>query len=93
MKKHINIVVRGRVQGVFFRASAKEQADLLKVRGMVRNEADGSVYIEAEGDEHTLEKFIAWCHEGPPRAHVDSCQVSEGIYVGHTDFKINRSTA
>ena len=55
MKKSVIIVVRGRVQGVFFRASAAEKAAELRLAGFVRNEPDGSVYMEAEGDETTEE--------------------------------------
>jgi len=47
--KHLNITVKGVVQGVFFRASTKDQADQLGICGLVRNEQDGSVYVEAEG--------------------------------------------
>jgi acylphosphatase len=58
MKKRFSIRVNGRVQGVFFRASTKEVADQLGVRGFVRNEPDGKVYIEAEADEEALKRFV-----------------------------------
>lgn len=63
MKKHFNIVIFGRVQGIFFRATAKEQADKLNITGFARNEEDGSVYIEVEGAEEKLDKFLGWCHK------------------------------
>jgi acylphosphatase len=53
MKKHFNIRISGRVQGVFFRASTKAKAEELGISGFVQNEPDGSVYIEAEGEEAT----------------------------------------
>jgi acylphosphatase len=56
--KHWNIKVTGKVQGVFFRASTKAVADQLGVKGFVKNLSDGSVYIEAEGDEFALEYFF-----------------------------------
>lgn len=88
--KHVNIVVAGRVQGVFFRASACEVANQLRISGFVRNEPDGTVYIEAEGDEPQLERFIAWCKKGPPRAHVARVETSEAGLKNFTSFEITR---
>lgn len=68
--KHVNITIYGRVQGVFFRDSAKKEADKLDLTGFVRNESAGSVYIEAEGEEKDLKKFLDWCWSGPRRAEV-----------------------
>ncbi|SNS94326.1 acylphosphatase [Ekhidna lutea] len=65
------IKVTGRVQGVFFRASTKEKAEDLGIKGLVRNESDGSVLIEAEGEEVLMQEFIEWCQEGPLMARVD----------------------
>jgi acylphosphatase len=90
MVKHVNINVSGSVQGVFFRASAKARADELSVRGIVRNEPDGSVYIEAEAEEALLEEFIKWCHTGPPSATVTRCDVTPGAVSGYKDFSIRR---
>lgn len=89
--KHISIFVRGRVQGVFYRASTRDAARQFGVNGFVRNEPDGSVYIEASGDEVALEKLIAWCRKGPPRAMVSDIQISEmeGLVQFHS-FEINR---
>jgi acylphosphatase len=90
MKKHVTIRISGLVQGVFFRASTKEQADALNISGFVRNESDGSVYVEAEGDEKNLESFIAWCHHGPSRARVEKCVVKEASWRGFRGFIIAR---
>jgi acylphosphatase len=78
MIRHFNIKVHGRVQGVFFRASTKTQADALGINGVVRNERDETVYIEAEGDEEQLNKFIEWCKHGPKYAVVDRLEITEG---------------
>ena len=59
--KHLDIRVRGRVQGVCFRESTRQEAQRLGVAGTVRNEPDGSVFIQAEGDEKPLERLVAWC--------------------------------
>lgn len=66
----VTINVIGKVQGVFFRVSAKEKADELGVLGTVKNEKDGSVFIEAEGNEENLNRFIEWCKKGPSKAVV-----------------------
>ncbi len=68
--KHLSVKVFGRVQGVFFRHSAKQKAKELGIKGFVRNEPDGTVYIEAEGEEENLEQFLDWCHRGPFLAKV-----------------------
>lgn len=87
MPRHVKIRVHGRVQGVFFRVAAKERADELGVRGFVRNEPDGTVYLEAEGEEDAVEKFLAWCSLGPRLAVVEAVVTEEGEPVGYEDFK------
>ena len=76
--KHLSIHVSGKVQGVFFRASTKGKAEELNIKGNVRNNADGSVSIEAEGEEENLQQFVEWCKQGPKFAHVEHCEVKEG---------------
>lgn len=88
--KHLNIVVTGNVQGVFFRASAKEAADQLNVKGFAQNQPDGSVYIEAEGDEETLKQFVDWCKQGPPRAQVTMVNIKESDVKHFRQFDIKR---
>jgi len=84
------IKVSGKVQGVFYRASTKEQADILGILGFVRNEPDGSVYIEAEAEEAIMTRFIDWCQRGPRMACVDQCDVSEKETSGFKSFEIRR---
>ena len=89
MERKAIIIVKGGVQGVFFRASAVEKATALGVRGRVENLADGSVKILAEGPERNLEKLIEWCGEGPPRASVESVEVECMEPAGEfRDFRI-----
>jgi acylphosphatase len=90
MRKHFNIKITGEVQGVFFRASAKKKADALNISGFVRNEPDGSVYVETEGEEENIRQFIQWCQHGPPHARVDECKVTEGAVTGFSRFLIER---
>lgn len=88
--KHLNITIRGKVQGVFFRASTQEKADELTISGFVRNEADGSVYVEAEGSEATLKLFAEWCHHGPRFARVEEVVVVEGETKNFNQFVVLR---
>lgn len=90
MVEHFSIKVTGKVQGVFFRASTVEKACELSINGFVRNEPDGSVFIEAEGERNDLDRFIAWCSEGPPRAVVSGCDVRAGSPKGYHNFSIQR---
>ncbi len=89
-RKNIQIKITGHVQGVFFRASTKQKADALSLTGFVRNEPDGSVYVEAEGEEQTLDEFVQWCGEGPPRAQVAECRVTQGVLTNYSRFIIER---
>jgi acylphosphatase len=88
--RHKKILVSGHVQGVFYRASAAEKARELHLTGIVRNEKDGSVYIEVEGQERDLLTFIEWARRGPSRARVASCNVSEGEVKHFLQFEIQR---
>ncbi|MEM9833527.1 MAG: acylphosphatase [Bacteroidota bacterium] len=85
-----SIQVTGKVQGVFFRASTQEKAQSLGVRGWVKNEADGSVLIRAEGDEANLQKLIEWCHQGSTHARVQQVYQKEVEEEGCSDFQIRR---
>jgi acylphosphatase len=67
-------VVSGKVQGVFFRASARDQALKLGLRGWARNLADGRVEVLAAGDDAALDALAAWLREGPPMARVDDLE-------------------
>jgi acylphosphatase len=88
MPTHFSIRVRGRVQGVFYRATARAEAERLGLRGFVRNEPDGSVYAEAEGEGEALDRFVDWCRRGPPQARVEAVDVKEGKPKGHAGFLV-----
>lgn len=85
--KHLSIQIFGQVQGVFFRATAKEQADKLGIKGFAKNMPDGSVYIEAEGEKENLDKFLKWCQTGPSMARVEKVEVKEGILKNFSNFE------
>ena len=89
MERKAIIIVKGKVQGVFFRVSTVEKATALGVRGRVENLADGRVRIEAEGTGESLEKLAEWCGEGPPRATVESVEVEwTEVAGGFANFRI-----
>jgi acylphosphatase len=90
MKQNFSIHVSGKVQGVFFRASTQEKAQMLSINGFVRNEPDGSVAIEAEGETENLKLFIDWCKEGPQMAVVSKCEIRSGEVKGYSGFSIQR---
>jgi len=85
----VNIIVKGLVQGVFFRATTQQQARQLNITGWVKNRWDGSVEIMAEGDKEKLERLISWCHQGPRGAIVEEVKVKwEPFQDEFTDFRI-----
>jgi len=90
MVKHLTFIVRGKVQGVFYRASARDVANSLGLKGSVCNLPDGAVQIEVEGEQVVINKFYGWCLEGPPRAVVNKIETQEGQVQGFTEFVIIR---
>lgn len=90
MKKHVKVTVFGKVQGVWFRASTRDQAQSLGLSGFVRNEDDGSVYAEFEGPEAAVDAMIRWCREGPVHARVDRVVVQDGEVAHYSGFQIQR---
>ena len=74
MEKRLHIIVSGRVQGVWFRASTRDQARRLGLTGKVWNRSDGRVEIIAEGSEERLKQLFEWCGVGPRRARVDALE-------------------
>ena len=84
------LVVIGKVQGVWFRASTRLKARELNILGTVRNLPDRSVEIVAEGDPVQIEKFIEWCHQGPELAKVDRIEITDQDIRGFINFEIIR---
>jgi acylphosphatase len=88
--KTIRLTIKGKVQGVFYRATAKDFADELGIKGWVKNLPDRNVEIRATASEELLQKFIYLCKQGPPRARVDEVIIEELDLQEFTDFRINR---
>jgi len=85
----LRLVVTGRVQGVFFRRAALNEARGLGLKGFARNSAEGSVEILAEGERRNLEALLAWTRHGPPHARVDGVEPIWGKFAGEFDeFKV-----
>jgi acylphosphatase len=84
----VRVVVSGRVQGVFFRDTCREAARAEGLAGWVRNRGDGAVEVELEGPQPAIDRVVAWCHDGPPRAHVEHVDVTSIPTVGERTFRI-----
>lgn len=82
------VQIEGRVQGVFFRDSCARQARSLGVSGWVRNRSDGGVEAAFEGDPDAVERLVAWCHHGPPRAVVTAVRSEEEAPGGEVWFRV-----
>jgi acylphosphatase len=76
------LIISGRVQGVYFRAAARDVAHAQRLSGWVRNRYDGDVETAVEGEEGAVRAFIDWCYDGPPGAHVTAVQVTIEPYTG-----------
>jgi acylphosphatase len=89
-KKRVQLIIHGKVQGVFFRASTKDKANELRLTGFVRNRGDGTVEVVAEGGRDQLQKLVDWCRKGPQLSHVNDVQLDWQPYIAQFEkFMIN----
>ncbi|MEW6038582.1 MAG: acylphosphatase [Pseudomonadota bacterium] len=89
--KRVHVHVAGRVQGVWYRASAARKASELGLTGWVRNLPDGRVELVAEGDADTVDALLSWCRRGPPLARVAGLDVREMAVTGEfAEFAVLR---
>lgn len=84
------IIVSGKVQGVYFRDSARQVALQLGVTGFVKNMHDGSVMLIATGTKEQLNSLVEWCRKGPPAARVTNVKVMEEEAHPYEGFTISR---
>jgi acylphosphatase len=84
----VDVVVRGRVQGVGFRFQLVEEAEELGVTGWVRNEPDGSVGAHIEGPADAVDRLVEWCRQGPRHAKVEAVDVIEVEETGTASFAV-----
>ena len=81
-KVRTRVVIAGRVQGVFYRATMREYARAVNVNGWVKNRSDGKVEALLEGEKRDVEMLIRWCHQGPPGARVSAVEEKIEQYTG-----------
>lgn len=92
MNTHAHVRIRGRVQGVYFRDGARDEASRLGVTGWVRNLPDGRVEAVFEGPDSVVSQLVAYCRKGPAWARVDHLDVEYGEYTGtYSGFAIRRT--
>ena len=84
----LDLVIEGRVQGVGYRYSAKMEAESLGIRGSVQNLLDGSVFVTAQGEKEAIDKFVRWCHKGPPGAIVSNIEKIQGKTNKFSEFRV-----
>ncbi len=87
-KAHYEVCVKGKVQGVWFRKYTKDMADMLGLKGMVRNNEFGDVSIKVEGEKEVVDVFLDWLYKGSPLSKVKEVQLKLGKLQGYEDFKI-----
>ena len=88
MAVRCRVLVRGRVQGVFFRGSCADEASAAGVAGWVRNLPDGRVEAVFEGEPAAVERLLAWCRRGPPGAVVTGVEIIDEPPEGGTGFRV-----
>jgi acylphosphatase len=86
----VHLIIKGRVQGVFFRATAKDVADEIGVKGWVKNTEEGHVEIMGSGTDEQLQKFVDWCKVGPRKAIVTSVTSTQMPDQYFDEFKVVR---
>ncbi len=86
----VHLMVKGKVQGVFYRATAKKMADETGITGWVKNTPDDCVEIVASGSQQGLQQFIEWCKRGPARAKVSEVKVKKMDEENFGEFTIIR---
>ncbi len=86
----IHLLIKGKVQGVFYRATAKKIAHKLKLTGWIKNTKDGNVEATATGKEEQLQEFINWCKQGPENAKVEDVIVEQKPITSFDIFEITR---
>lgn len=85
-----HLLIKGKVQGVFYRVSAKAKADELGVKGWIKNTPTGDVEAIVTGTQNLLEVFITWCKQGPEQARVAEVVVTPKQGSVHSEFVILR---
>ena len=88
MKKAVTLQITGRVQNVGFRYNTRRKAEEFQISGFVKNQPDGSVYVEAAGEEENLDRFMLWCQKGPTWARVDDVKIQKIPHQEYEGFSV-----
>jgi acylphosphatase len=88
VQKRISLLITGKVQGVGYRYSVKLKAESMAIRGYVRNQPDGSVFVTVQGENTAVENFVKWCYKGPSAALVRGVEKIPGSIEDFSEFKI-----
>ncbi len=86
----IHLLIKGKVQGVFYRATSKKIADKLNLTGWIKNTINNNVEATVTGDEERLQQFINWCKNGPEKAEVEDVVMTKKPETPFIDFEIVR---
>jgi acylphosphatase len=73
----VHLIIKGKVQGVFYRATARDEAEKLGLTGWIKNTSEGNVEVVVNGSQEHIDRYIAWCWKGPSRAKVESVEVKD----------------
>ena len=84
----LDLVIKGLVQGVGYRYSAKVKAESMDIRGSVKNLRDGSVFVTAQGEKEAMDNFVRWCYKGPPGAIVRNIEKIQGKTEALSEFRV-----
>ena len=84
----LDLVIKGRVQGVGYRYSAKVKAESMDIRGSVKNLRDGSVFVTAQGEKEAMDNFVRWCYKGPAGAIVRNIEKVQGKTEEFSEFRL-----
>ena len=88
----VHLLIKGKVQGVFYRGSAREMAEKLDITGWIRNTSEGDVEALISGNQLNIDKFVNWCWQGPARARVDTVEVKREAEKSFDGFQVIRGT-
>ena len=88
VQKRVSLLITGKVQGVGYRYSVKLKAESMAIRGYVRNQLDGSVFVTVQGENTAVENFVKWCYKGPSAALVRGVEKIPGSIEDFSEFKI-----
>ena len=86
----VHLLITGKVQGVFFRETARKVAEKLNIKGWIKNTPDEKVEAMITGDEQQVNDFIKWCKTGPDRAEVEEVMVSSEPEIFFKEFEVKR---